>query len=139
MAVDDAVVARLNGQTIGGVALATGTNLFRGPVRLNDVGLTPSPCVFVLANGGNAPQPYLGQGEDMRYAGVTCSIRSAPDAFAAGQTLARGVWARLQRATLTTLSGATDCRCINSEPSYSGMDDDGFHEWTVQLEVLYRA
>ena len=136
MAVDDSVVNRLNGQTLGGVALVTGTNLFRGPPRLNLGGTTPVPCVFVLANGGSAPQPYLGVGKDVRLSGVLVVVRAAPDKFAAGQSLARGVWTRLQRAPLD-ITGAVDCQCQNSEPSYFGEDDDGLHEWNIQLQVTF--
>lgn len=118
------------------LSLASGTNLFRGPVREVSADCPPT-AVFCLTTGGPPPSPYIGIGEDFRRSTVQVRIRSdLADTFETGQELARSVLTALQRAVV---SGYVWCYVRESEPNYLGQDDNENHEWSVNVELAWKG
>jgi hypothetical protein len=128
------IVNALDGLSDTGWKLTRGTNLFEGPSRAPDAQI-PHACVFVLATGGAGPQAYAdGTTTKLRYSSVQITIRSAPRTFATWQTAARAIRDDLHN---VSISGYLDVRAQQSEPVYLGEDEDGHHEWTVNLELVH--
>ena len=138
---DTDVVAALT----GAIGLTAGTNLFSGPVRaytILEAGtvVVPHKAVFCLATGGPPPMSFVngGSGTDYNWSVVQIRIRSdigSTSDFADGQTLARAVRDRLHKAVVT---GYIEIRVRESEPNYLAQDDDGHHEWSINLEMEHR-
>lgn len=111
-----AIANLLNGQTVGGVALVLGTNLFAGPERPKSQGI-PSQAVFCCEYGGPPPSPYLGQDQDDRSFVVQVIFRGKPGDLNGARALANGGFPLLQRAVS---AGYIDVRCNESGPHYLG-------------------
>jgi hypothetical protein len=140
---DADVAARLVAQTpLGGVALVSGGNVFTGPVRPADVaegpGYTPTQAIFCLGTGGPPQLPFLGTGDNLIEASVQVRIRSSPGAaaFSGGQALARAVLACLQQHIPT---GYISFLVQDSHPNYLAQDEQGCHEWSVNVRCKYVA
>lgn len=118
-----------------GTALTIGVDLFHSPVRAPGPNV-PSKCVFVLANGGLPSRPIKGQ-TDERRPRVDIRVRSDPDsvpgAYAAGLALARAVFDAVDQKPPATYC---DARCLNSQPSYMGPDEDRHHEWVIPVQLI---
>lgn len=121
----------------GALSLVEGTNLFRGPLREDEAqGVPVGIAVFVTTQDGAPPSPYMGATpESFWTAQVRIRVRSARDAFDAGQTHARLILTTLHLATLT---GYVACRSTNSEPGYLGVDPTDHHQWLVVVELWYK-
>jgi hypothetical protein len=113
--------------------LTKGTNLFKGKVQAAG-GAIPARAVFVLANGGPAPETYSGSPESRRYSALQVRTRVEQQAFGVGQSLARDIRDALDQANI---SGMIDTRVNETEPLYIGEDDDGMHEWSTNIELWY--
>lgn len=112
----------------------SGTNLFAGPMRAPDANIPHLAC-FVLASGGPGPQAYAdGTTTKLRYSAVQVLLRSAPRAFAAGQTLAREVRDTLHN---VTLSGYIDTQALEAEPLYLGEIENGSHLWSMNFTLIH--
>ena len=120
-------------------ALTAGTNLFRGKMQpaersASDPG-TPAEAVFVLASGGPPQEAYFAPTTlERRFSGVQCRIRSDERDFGGGQTLARSVRDALHH---KTLAGYIDVRVLETEPLYIAEDNEGHHEWSVNVELWH--
>lgn len=142
MATPDAdVVAKLVANSPGGVALTSGTNIFRGPLRPASTSAPgpssiPTKAVFVLATGGPPPSPYLGSGLNVYESNVQVMVRSELADFAGGQTLARACITVLQQAIP---SGYISFLVVESEPNYLGADAQGCHLWSVNLTATWQG
>ena len=125
------VAARL---VAAGIGLTLGTNLFRGKERPPAAPGIPHKAVFCLASGGAGPQAYAdGTALQLRYPSVQVFVRSDPNDFAAGQTLARAVRDALHHATV---AGYVNVEVVESEPNYLSEDEQGHHLWTVNVDLL---
>lgn len=129
------IVAVLTGQTLGGQALVSGTNLFSGmqyPL--------PNLAVRVLNSGGAAPEAYISgtTAAATFHASVQCIINAPPgaDGYNLGEALARGVLGYLQQ---RTPSGYVSLLAQASHPLYAGPDEDGRHLFTLNFEARYTA
>lgn len=119
----------------GNYSLTSGTNLFAGPVVVVATGV-PDKAVFILATGGAPPQPFIdGSGQDYCRSAVQIRIRSTTEDFPGGQTLARNVRDFLHK---RVVSGYVDIRAREAEPNYLGPDEQGHHEWSVNLDLEHR-
>lgn len=130
------VVTALNGQTLGGVALATGNNLFAYP--------TPYPLsdlvVEVVNPGGGEMAPYIGSTDKaLATSPVQVLIHSSPgaDGFSQGETLGRAVLGYLQQ---NVLSGYVTVLSREASPTWLGMDPETQrNSWSINLEAIYDA
>src|SRR5574343_1374723 len=95
------LAAALNGQTVGGVALVSGQNLFWRANHPDGWSLS----VQLRNTGGQAPEPYINGSSPQAVfrAGVQVLVYGVPgeDGFDAAETLARGVLGFLQQATVS--------------------------------------
>lgn len=131
------LAAALTGNTVGGVALTTGTNLFKTMIH-------PMPwslCVQLLNTGGTAPQPYIAGSTPESYfrSNVQVLVYGTPgeDGFEAGETLARGVIGQLMQ---TVPTGYVSVFAVESQPSYVGADPETQrHVWSFNLRAEYKA
>lgn len=107
-----------------------GTNIFIGPPR-DPSTVVPNKCVFVIATGGAAPQPYLEiSGDAFRQADLQIFIRGNVGEFAAGETYTKAIFESVQ---FPSLSGFIDCRPTNSYPLWIGFDPLDHPRWTVNM------
>lgn len=114
-------------------ALTKGTNLFYGPVRgqdTPDASYIPDEAVFVLSSGGPEPNAFLGSINTCEeiFSSLTIRVRSAPDDFDGGQTLARSVRDALHHQTIT---GYVNVTVREADPAYLGVIDKKLHEWSI--------
>lgn len=127
----------LTGNTIGGLALVSGQNLFSK--RLHPIPF--STAVFLLNSGGEPPQPYLQTTRKAFYNGrVQILVYSGPgvNQFDAGETLARGLAGYLHQ--LTTVSGYVAIYVRESSPNYLGEDKETQrHMWSLNVDAQYTA
>lgn len=114
---------------------AAGGNLITGPIRPYNEGSVPQLAVFVLQNGGPAPEPYMGQGESWHVTRVQVTVRSEVNAYGAGHALARALHAR---AHLNTPAGYAFCKASESDPIYVGTDDENAHLFVFNLDLGHR-
>ena len=118
-------------------ALATltlGTDLFRGVMRAVGPG-SPNEAVAVLATGGPQPLAYLdGTAIERYFSALQIRIRSIERSFRTGQALARSVRDVAHHASI---AGYIDTRVLESEPLYLGSDDEGNHEWSINVEMWH--
>ena len=124
-----AVAERLTGQ----FSLVSGTNLFSGPERIVGTGI-PSACVFVQTYGGAEPVPYLGNSADVRAFSVQVLVRGDPNKRDAALTLARQIWARLQR---FIPSGYVGCLCQQADPVDLGMAKDDRPRFSINVSLTF--
>lgn len=124
--------ALLTGQTLAGVLLTSGTNLFAGQMRPDDT--SPSdPSVFLLNTGGSAPSAYVNTG-GLFFPTVQVMIRGAPDALEAGENLSRAVFNALHWLIPT---GYIAVRARESQPFALGFDESNRPMWVINLECSY--
>lgn len=112
-------------------ALTAGANLFGGPVRPHGQGV-PLQAVFCLATGGPVNTPYFGAERSWSVHLVQVRVRSAPEKFAVGQALGRDCLAALH---LAQLQGYTSCRVREPGPNYLGVDGNGCHDFSLNVEL----
>lgn len=128
-----ALVTALTGQTLGGVVLTSGTNIFVGQLRPDDT--SPSLSVFLLNSGGPAPTPYInGGGHAVFEPTVQVIIRGIPDSMQAGAAVARAVFGFLY---LSTIPGFIAIKARESQPFYLGFDDSNRPVWVINFECPY--
>jgi len=124
----------LNAQTVGGVALATGINLFTRQIHPMPMSLV----VSLLNTGGSTPEPYLSPTASAYFRpAVQVLVYGTPgeDGFVAGEALSRGVLGQLQQATV---SGYVSIRFQESQPTYVGPDPETMrHVWSMNLAAEY--
>ncbi len=130
------LAAALTGQTVGGVALTSGSNLFFRQMH-------PMPqgeVVQLLNAGGPPPQPYLSPTASSFYrANVMCLVFGMPgeDGYTAGEALARGVAGYLHQ---LVPSGYITILCRDSSPQQLPIDPESQrHAWSIAIEALYIA
>lgn len=122
--------------------LTVGDNVVAGPREAYDFGDgIPKKCVFVTASGGLPSRALKGNvlGEtNERRPMVMVRIRSdgpgSPSAFRDGQTLARECFDALHHNPPST--DYCESESLNSQPSYIGKDEDGHHEWLIQVQLI---
>lgn len=126
------LAAALTGNTVGGIALVTGRNLFAAP---------PAPlqsaAVFLTEDGG-VVEPYIGTGTALFKAWVEVSIYgvAGQPGFIQGQALSKGVLGFLQQRSVT---GYVSVVSLDGAPNYVEPDPDGRHRWTFRVETVYSA
>lgn len=125
----------LDGQSLGGVALVLGENLFCGPVRAHD--RTPSPSVWLLNTSGPAPEPYLSSTRAALFSpSVQAVVRSSAvdfqDTEALGLELIRTLHQLVRPGYVTWLAR-------ESQPTYLGEDSDGHALFSANFETPYDA
>ncbi len=118
---------------VGGAAVVVGTNVFTGQEREEEVA-GAFPRVTLLNYGGPPPGPFLGTGTSFFRGMVQARVRSAPDAFAAGETLARGVLTVLH---IAEVPGYVAVYAQESQPAYLGTDSSGRNIWTIDFECQW--
>lgn len=118
--------------------LTKGTNLFAGPVRGHDVpdAGVPDEAVFVLATGGPAPLAFIagGSGTEQRFSSLLIRVRSDPNDFQGGQTLARSVRDAIHHSIPT---GYIEAAVRETDPSYLGVTNKGHHEWSIGVDLMH--
>jgi hypothetical protein len=130
------LAAALAGQTVGGVGLVVGENLFYHLVHPMPMGLV----VRLLNTGGPPPVPYLSPTSSSFYAAtVQCLVYGMPgdDGFASGEELARGVAGFLHQ---LIPSGYVTVFVRDAQPVLLPPDGDTQrHAWSLNFEVQYVA
>lgn len=126
----------LNGQTVGGVALVSGENLFWRQMHPMPMGMV----VQLLNTGGPPPEPYLSSTASSMYrSNVQALVFGMPgeDGFTAGEALARGVAGYLHQ---LIPSGYITILARDGAPVELPLDPDSQrHSWGIALEALYIA
>jgi hypothetical protein len=129
------LVTFLNGKLAGSTLLASGANLFAGPMRSIDG--TPAPAVFCLNTGGEVPRPYTSGDRSAYYSpSVQVMVRGPTNNIAGGEELARGVFAWLQQSTIT---GYTQVLVRESQPFPLGEDTSRHGQWVMNVSCQYPA
>jgi hypothetical protein len=133
-----AVVTQLQGSSLGLTAPpASGANLFQGPVRPVKPGHVPAQAVFCLGTGGPPPLIYGNlEGDDIRRSTVQVRVRSGQADFAGGEELARACLDALQR---QKPAGFISFLVRESEPTYLAQDEQGCHEWSLNVECMWKG
>jgi hypothetical protein len=129
------LAAALTGQTLGSVALITGTNLFYTRIHPMPMGLV----VQLLNSAGQAPMPLLGNGTSVYRASVQALVFGSPgeDGFVQGEALARGVAGYLHQ---LRPSGYVSLFVRDSSPTIQEPDPETQrHRWTISIEAVYIA
>lgn len=128
--------------TVAGVAWASGTNLFRGPVRAPSDDLSsggvPNFAIFVLSSAGPAPEKFIGGASaGSLYLGrVQVRVRGNPGEFDNPQLVARTVRDTLHRAAI---AGYVYFAAVDSEPVYIGADDNRCEEFALNFDLWRTA
>jgi hypothetical protein len=126
----------LDGETVGGVQLTTGQNLFYRMVHPMPMGLV----VSLLNSGGDAPEPYFASTPSAFFrATVQALIYGMPgeDGFVDGEALARGLIEELHQ---QPLSGYVAVYARDSQPAFLGADPETQRwQWSVNFELQYTA
>ena len=127
---------QLNGQTAGGIALTSGTNLFGGPMRSGD--RTPSPAVFIQATGGAQPDAYLqGRRTALYRPSVQVLVRGTAADFQLGESVARGVYELLH---MKVVSPYISWMARDAQPVLVSLEDSAQHPvWAINLECVYKV
>lgn len=130
------LAAVVTGQTLGGVALVSGQNLFFEQIHP----MPFSTSVFFLNSGGLPPEPYLSPTASA-YLRPTVQVlvyaTPGEDGFAEGEALTRGLAGYLQQ---LTVSGYVSVVFNESQASYLGMDGDTQrHMWSWNCRAEYVA
>jgi hypothetical protein len=103
----------LDGQTLGGVLLTSGSNLF-------SAGRTEGtrPAVYLLNVGGDSPINFLNGNREALYTPqVQVLVEGVEDAWATAEALARAVFGALH---LATVAGYVGVFCRDAQPAYLG-------------------
>jgi hypothetical protein len=112
-----------------GLGLTLGTNLFKGGVLAQGLGV-PAEAVFVEAQGGGErPEPYLGAG-DMWPTEVEITVRGPAGNRATAHATARTLLETLHRATI---SGYVMVLAEEGEPEHMEADEAQCHEYTFSI------
>lgn len=128
------LVAAVTGQTLGGVALTSGENLFSGVIPQN-----VSMGVFLLNAGGEAPEPYCGSDSQSVFRStVVLMVRGVAGSvgYTDSETLARAVLGYLH---LRSVSGYISVRALHPHPDFIGNDETGRPQWTAQISAWFKA
>lgn len=126
-AIIDVIVAALPAWT-------KGDNIFIGPMRAKGDGI-PGRATFVHDSGGPIPQSFLdgNSGDDLHEHAVQIMVRGGTDdQFDASETLAVDIQETVQKATVADSLWAT---VQQSHPIYSGEDEDGHPQWSINVVV----
>lgn len=99
-------------------------------------GSVPDRAVFVREIAGVEPR-RLHDGASYQQALVQVTVRSAKDAYAAGDTLARAVRAALERATLSADYLGEGCEATQQAFAYIGGDELGRHRWACTFRCVF--
>ena len=130
---DAAVLALLEAIT-SPVALTEGQNLFYGPMMIPSSAV-PGFVVCVLATGGDQNQRCIGSSVDVRRSSVQVLVRCDFSDYVRGQELARACLEALHCPSIP--SGWTDVQVPNQpEPFYLGMEGEGRHVWSINVQML---
>lgn len=114
--------------------LTKGTNLFRGPVRPVS-SYIPGEAVFCLSVVGFRPLAIIGQTLSNYSKQVQIRIRSDKNDYAGGYTLAKSILTTLHFASVTG-DNYYDVRVREDEPGYLGVNEDDYHEWSLNVELF---
>lgn len=119
------------------LSLTLRRQVFTGPVRpvaenQTTPGAVRAGAVFCLGTGGLQDIPFVdgGQGGAERRPTVQVFVRSTPDDYDAGRKLADDVFSAVDK---SPPAGYFDCRASGSAPFYVGKDDEGHHEWSINV------
>lgn len=130
------LAAALTGNTVGGVALVSGTNLFFRQIHPVPMGLQ----VVLLNTGSFAPEPYLSPTASAYFRdSVQVLVYGMPgeDGFGDGETLARGLAGELQQ---RAVSGYVSVTLVSGPFNYVGQDPDTQrHIWSLNVNMTYTA
>lgn len=124
-------------QLIAALSLDSGAVKLGPPRSPVEPGASAVQC-WVIASGGPGALPFHGAPTAGSWfeAEVQVRIRSAPDAYEGGITLARQV-----RDALHTKAPAGLVMCLSktSEPLYLGVDEAGRHDFSLNFAVTWFA
>lgn len=139
---EDAVAALIT--RVETLVAGANRNCFAGSVKAYD---RPGPgiphlAVFVSVSGGLPSREFKGTSYGTRLNErrplLSILVRSGskgnPTAFQDGQTLAREVFEALHHDPPS--SDYCESEALNSHPSYLGRDEDGHHEWLINVQLI---
>lgn len=111
---------------------AADANLFTAPMPEADG--VPDVCVALVNTGGGPPDAYVAGTTRAAYyhPSVQVRVRSSPEDFEGGETLARQA---LEALNLSSPAGFVLCRVDQSAPTYFGPDQGGRHRWSFNVEL----
>lgn len=115
-----------------GAGYTLGTNVFAGPPRELD-GNFNLPCIFAQVYGGPKPLWYRVEQEELKNHHLYVCVKSAADAYEAGEALAHAVREAIR---FTVPSGYKDITPRESFPNYLGVDEKYCHQFAMNFYVL---
>ena len=111
-----------------------GEDILYGPRRISKGSIKGEAC-FIKPTGGPAPQAYAnGNTVALRSAGLQIIIRSAKENWLTGQAFARDVRDATHFARPT---GIMEYQIQEQDPTYIGQDEEGHHEWTLNVLAIF--
>ena len=119
-----------------GLDLASGVNLFAGPVREVEEGdgFVPGPAVFVLQTGGTV-EPYVAARRTVRRdVTVQVKVRGPREDFEGGQAWASSVLSAL---TVADVPGYSSVCATDGAPFYGGSDGSDRHWWSFSVDATF--
>ena len=123
----------LSGNTLSGLALLTGRNVFAQPPEPK-----PSMCIFLINDGGEI-EPFMSPTPQcLCRARVRLTVygTAGTSGFTAGEALAREALEFLHQ---KIPSGYVGVRSLDASPQYIGTDQTGRHQWDVSISAWYTA
>ena len=130
------LAAAMTGESVGGVSLTSGTNLFFR--RLHPDPLTMA--VYLIDSGGEAPSAYVhGTTAEATFrARVVSTVYGPPgeDGFELGESLARGVHGFFHQ---QAISGYIAVYALEGGPSHNVDVATQRHVFTSSFEAVYNA
>lgn len=120
----------------GTASVLASSAVFCGRVR-PAVGVIPAKSVWVSGAGGWAPQDvFSGISTTMFTRTASVIVRGTAQDYAGGLTLALDVHQRLHRGAV---SGYLWVACMQSAPSYMGLDDQEQPSWNILVNACSKG
>ena len=144
------IVAEVNAVEPGRLTVAR--NAWTGPVRPANDRAKNHEGVWVLLTGGRESMPFLGGDGTEHRPTLQVRIRStkSDDGYSAGAKLARQCFLAVDQfpppafgpdgvtpivPAYSPTTNICDLRSRSSAPLYLGLDEDGHHEWSINVEA----
>lgn len=118
-------------------SLVIGQSIFNGPVKppgdfVDDL------AVFIVPFSGPPPEAFGGAGTTSIYkSNWQLWIRGGQRDYDTAFVLAKEIARLLQSDREISIPGYMDVQLNESEPIYNGVDDDGLHEFSLNVELIY--
>lgn len=121
-----AVAALIRGQGLN----VPDSDIYEGPKDAK----MPDTCIFMQPAGGPEPEDHFGTNESVQEPVIQVRVRVTPDAYLDGVSDAHDIWQILHDERPSSDYSSSTMR--QSSPLYLGQDDDGRHEWSINVQLF---